>query len=169
MPIEPIEQINKYPTLDNNREDKIQQKPLVLAGYGCILRQTTKLPPTSENKDKPLPLYYNNQNQRMNKSDNETVITKYSAQIVQTFDNHHTKRKTVLVTIKVKLCEYYKNDTDYINEGIELMVDLLHKWKDNHYINKIIRLDNEIIHDYFEDITEWIHDPRVFGGKEKKI
>ena len=57
-------------------------------------------------------------------SDNETVVTKNST---QTFDNVNTSRKTILATIKIKLRDYCENNNDYMNEGIELIVDLLNK------------------------------------------
>ena len=56
-----------------------------------------------------------------------------------------------------------------MNEGIELTVDLLNKWKDNLYIDGVIRLDNKVRTDQFKDIAEQSYDPRVLGSKEKKV
>ena len=56
-----------------------------------------------------------------------------------------------------------------MNKGIEFTVDLLNKWKNNSYIEGVIRIDNEVKIDQFEDITKWIHNPRVLGSKEKKV
>ena len=56
-----------------------------------------------------------------------------------------------------------------MNKGIELIVDLLNKWKDNLYIEGVIGLDNKVRIDQFEDIAEWLHSPRVLGSKEKKV
>ena len=56
-----------------------------------------------------------------------------------------------------------------MNEGIELIVDLLNKWKDNSYIEGVIGIENKVQIDQLEDIAKWLHNPRVLGSKEKKV
>ena len=57
-------------------------------------------------------------------SNDEIVVKKNST---QTFDNISITRKTILIIIKIKLRDYYENNNDYMNKGIELTVDLLNK------------------------------------------
>jgi len=57
-------------------------------------------------------------------SDNETVVT---TNTMETYDNIITGKLTILINIKIPLYEYYIDDIDYMNEAIELLVDLLNK------------------------------------------
>ena len=74
-----------------------------------------------------------------------------------------------MVSTKIELRDYYTDNINYMNEGIELTVELITQWKEQRHIKGIISIDNKSIIDNFDDITEWINNPRVLGKKYKKV
>ena len=98
-------------------------------------------------------------------SDNETLVTNNTT---ETFNNITLSKRLILVNIKINLYEYHTDNIDYINKAIELTVDLLHRQKDNNYIEEVIGIDNELKMS-FKEISEWLNNLRVLGSKNKRV
>ena len=86
-----------------------------------------------------------------NISDNKTVITINTVETVTTIISY---QKKILVEIKVPFYEHYDDNIDYMNEGIELIVDLICKWIEGTNIAGVIKFDNELKTDNFEDLID---------------
>ena len=101
-----------------------------------------------------------------NISDDKTVVTTNTVETVTTITSY---QKKILVEIKVPFCEHYDDNIDCMNEEIELIVDLICKWIEGTNIAGVIGFDNELKTENFEDLIDWINEPRVLGKRDKKV
>ena len=76
-------------------------------------------------------------------------------------------KRIVVINAKIPLYEYYKDNINYMNDIIELTINLLYKWKDSNHITRVIGIDDELKTDNNKDIAEWLNDFRVIGSKDR--
>ena len=56
--------------------------------------------------------------------------------------------------MKLDLNEYYIDNIDYMNEAIEIVVNLIQKQSDGGKISRIIRFNKVLKRDNYKEITE---------------
>ena len=79
------------------------------------------------------------------------------------------KAKKILVTMKMEE-KKQKNvdDNNCIKEGINRVIKLIENWAEESSISGVIDIDGNTRREDYEDVEEWMHNPRAIGKFTKR-